>query len=241
MFASIPCNRRNRPLYCPLTLLNGQTLRRGLRHRHAAGDLQSVRVVGHRRVLIASFKAGVGNLLDRRRAITPFGVHLQITAVLVDGGASEGGIRQDPPHLRAAQEVPTQVTPPLNIGAPLALLDGLFDGRRSAGLENLADHARRPRPDAWNARQRTVGTSQVGEWRVQRENGVGRALVAEHLLLRRLRERQIAKIPPTTAFTSAYVRGASTAMVQGCSQSASGSGASAGPEMTSPLGLKRDP
>ena len=153
-------------------------------------------MVGHRRVLIASFKAGVGNLLDRRRAITPFGVHLQITAVLLDGRASEGGIRQDSPHLRAAQEVPTKVTPPLNIGAPLALLDGLFDGRRAAGLENLADHARRPRSDAWNSRQRTVGASQVGEWLVQRENGVGRALVAEHLLLRRLRERQIAKIPP---------------------------------------------
>ena len=104
MFASIPCNRRNRPPYCPLTLLNGQTLRRGLRHRHAAGDFEPVRMVGHRRVLIASFKASVGNLLDRRRAITPFGVHLQITAVLVDRGASEGGIREDSPHLRAAQE-----------------------------------------------------------------------------------------------------------------------------------------
>ena len=138
-------------------VLNGQTLRRGFRHRHAAGDFEPVRMVGHRRVLIASFDAGVGNLLDRRRAITPFGVHLQIAAVLFDGGASEGGIRQDSPHLRPAQEVPTKLTPPLNIGAPLALLDGLFDGRRSAGLENLADHARRPRPDAWNSRQRTVG------------------------------------------------------------------------------------
>jgi hypothetical protein len=140
-------------------------------------------MVGHRGVLIASFNAGIGNLLDRWRAITPFRVHLQITAVLLEGRASEGGIRQDSPHLRAAQEMPTKVTPPLNIGAPLALLDGLFDGRRSAGLQNLADDARGARPDAWNARQRTVRASQVGEWLVQRENGVGRALVAKHLLL----------------------------------------------------------
>jgi len=110
-------------------------------------------------------------------------VHLQITAVLFDGGASKRKIRQDSPYLRAAQDVLTQVTPPQDVGATLAPFDGLFDGRRSAGLQNLADDARGARPDAWNARQRTVGASQVGEWLVQRENGVGRALVAKHLLL----------------------------------------------------------
>ena len=94
-------------------VVDGQPLRRGFGHRHPAGDLQSVRMVGDRRVLIASLNAGVGNLLDRRRAIAPFGVHLQITAVLLDGGASEGGIREHPPDLRAAQKVPPQLTPPL--------------------------------------------------------------------------------------------------------------------------------
>jgi hypothetical protein len=54
------------------------------------------------------------------------------------------------------------------------------------------------------------------------------------------RERQIAKVAATT-FTSAYARGPCTAVVQSGSQSASDSGASAGPEITSPVGLKRDP
>ena len=47
--------------------------------------------------------------------------------------------------------------------------------------------------------------------------------------------------PPTTAFTSAYVREPCNGVVQSWSQSAFGSGASAGPEITSPVGLKRDP
>lgn len=47
--------------------------------------------------------------------------------------------------------------------------------------------------------------------------------------------------PPMTAFTSASARTSSTAMTPFRSQSASGNGASAGPEITSPVGLKRDP
>ena len=173
--------------------VNGQTLRRGFGHRHATGDLQSVRMVGDRRVLIASLNAGVGNLLDRRRTIAPFGVHLQITAVLFNGGAIEGGIRENPPHLRAAQKVPPKLPSSLDVGATLATFDGLFDGRRCAGLEDLAYHARRTRSDARNSRQGAVGSQQVGQGPVQRENRGGRPLVAEHLLLRRLRERQIAQ------------------------------------------------
>ena len=195
MFASIPCNSRNRPPYRALTPVNSQTLRRGFGHRHATGDLEPVRMVGHRRVLIASLNAGVGNLLDRRRTIAPFGVHLQITAVLLNGGAIEGGIREHPPDLRAAQKVSPKLPSSLDIGATLAPFDGLFDGRRCAGLEDLAYHARRTRSDARNSRQGAVGSEQVGQGPVQREDRGGRPLVAEHLLLRRLRERQIAKVP----------------------------------------------
>ena len=105
-------------------------------------------MIGDRGVSIASFKAGIGNLLDRRSTIAPFGVHLQIAAVPLQAGAIEGGIREDTPHFRAAEELPAKLTPPLNVGATLAPFDGLFDGRRSAGLQDLADHARRSRPDA---------------------------------------------------------------------------------------------
>ncbi len=175
--------------------VDSHPLRRGFRHRHATGDSEPVRMVGHRGVLIASLHAGVGNLFDRRSTIAPFGVHLQITAVLLNGGAIEGGIREHPPDLRAAQKVPPKLPSSLDIGATLAPFDGLFDGRRGAGLEDLADHARRTWSDARNARQVAVGSEQVGQRPVQREDRVGRALVAEHLLLRRLRERQIAKVP----------------------------------------------
>ena len=44
-------------------------------------------MIGDRRVLIAALKAGVGNLLDRRMAVAPFGVHLQVAAVLLNRGA----------------------------------------------------------------------------------------------------------------------------------------------------------
>ena len=175
--------------------VDSEPLRRGFGHRHAAGDSEPVRMIGHRGVLIASLNAGVGNLLDRRSTIAPFGVHLQIAAVLFNGGTIEAGIREHPPYLRAAQKVPPKLPSSLDIGATLAPFDCLFDGRRCAGLEDLAYHARRTRPDAWNSRQGTIGPQQVGQRRVQREDRGGRPLVAEHLLLRRLRERQIAKVP----------------------------------------------
>src|SRR4029078_10135068 len=77
----------------------------------------------------------------------------------------------------------------------------------------------------------------------QSENGGGRALVPVHLLLRRLCEREIAKQLPddgvhVVACCSAARHGRRWALVR---QSISGSGVSAGPEITSPVGWKRDP
>ena len=47
-------------------VVDGAPLFGGFGHRHPAGDLQSVRMIGDRRVSIASLNTGVGNLLYRR-------------------------------------------------------------------------------------------------------------------------------------------------------------------------------
>jgi len=124
-------------------------------------------VVGVRLGLIAALHAGVGNVFDRRNAIAPFGVHLQIAAILLKRGTLEVGVGENPPHLRAAQEVPPKLAAPLDIAPTLALLDGLFDGRRSPGLENLANDARRTRPDARNPRKSAVGLQQISQRRIE--------------------------------------------------------------------------
>ena len=184
--------------------VDGLTLRRGLLHRHTAGDLQSVRMVGHRRVLIASV------IRRRRRSPRPSESRRSIRSAFADHrgtgqrvGPPKAGSRRDAPDLRAAQKVPPKLPSSLDICATVALFDRLFDGRRCTGVQNLADHARRPWSDARNSRQGAVGSEQVGQRPVQREDGSGCTLVAEHLLLRRLRERQIAKI---SAHHGVYVR-----------------------------------
>jgi hypothetical protein len=65
-------------------VVDGPPLVSGFWHRHAAGDLQTVRVIGDRRVSISSLKARLGDLLNRRITVAPFGVHLQIAAVIVE-------------------------------------------------------------------------------------------------------------------------------------------------------------
>src|SRR5438105_2851494 len=102
-------------------------------------------MIGHRRVVITASKAGVGNFPYRRVAIAPFGVHLQVAAVLLK---------------------------------------------------------RRTR-DCGNAKSR--------------------------------------RYSPTTALTSAYVRDLCTAITRTLRYSTFESGASAGPAITSPVGLNRDP
>jgi hypothetical protein len=68
-------------------------------------------------------------------------------------------ICENSPNFRAAQEVSTKLTTTLNVGATLAMFDGLFDGRRCAGLQNLTDHARRTGADARDPRQAPSGPS----------------------------------------------------------------------------------
>jgi hypothetical protein len=117
-------------------------------HRHAAGDLQSVRVIGDSRVLIAALETGIGNLLHGRVAVAPFGVHLQITAVLRKRRAPESRIRQHSPDFSPAEKVPPKLASALDILAIVAFLDGAFDRGGFAGRQNFADDPRGAWPDA---------------------------------------------------------------------------------------------
>ena len=133
--------------------------------------------------MVATLPAGVGNLLDRRVAIAPFGVHLQIAAVLLERGARECGIREHAPDLGAAEKMLPKPTPPLNVRAAAALFDRPFNGRRPARLQDLVDDSCRAGPDAGDARQGAVRPDQIGQRHVEREDRGGGPLVAEHLLL----------------------------------------------------------
>ena len=119
-------------------------------------------MIGDRRVLIATLKAGVGDLLHRRVAVAPFGVHLQVAAVLLKRRTRERGIREHAPDFGAAEKVPPKLASPLDVCAAVAPFDRVFDGRRLAGLQNLADDSRRAGPDTGDPRQRAVRADQIG-------------------------------------------------------------------------------
>ena len=88
-----------------------------------------------------------------------------------------------------------QLPAPLNICAAVTLFDGLFNRRRSAGLQHLADDSCGARTDSRNLGPRAIRSDEIGERPVEREDRRGGPLVPEHLLLRRLCEGQIAQIP----------------------------------------------
>ena len=82
-------------------VVDGLPLLDGFGHRHPAGDLQSVRVIGDRRVLIATLKTGIRDVLHRRRAVAPFGMHLQVaagTAQWWDPRMRDPRVLGGPPH-----------------------------------------------------------------------------------------------------------------------------------------------
>src|SRR4029450_5855461 len=111
-------------------------------------------MIGDRRVLIAAVTTGIRDVLHRRGAVAPFGMHLQVAQVLLDRGTPERGIREHAADFRTAEKMAPQLrldgaTPerairehaadfrtaekmapqlpaPLNICAAVTLVDGLF-------------------------------------------------------------------------------------------------------------------
>src|ERR1700730_10169554 len=99
-------------------------------------------MIGHRRVVIATLQAGVGYLVYRRIAVAPFGVHVQVAAVLVKSGARQCGIRENAPDFGATEKMSPELATPRNVCLAVAPFDRLFDGWRLAGIQNLADDSR---------------------------------------------------------------------------------------------------
>ena len=62
-------------------------------------------MIGDRCVVITTLKACVGDLLYCRTAVAPFGVHLQVPAVLLKRRTRECGVRENAPDFDAAEEV----------------------------------------------------------------------------------------------------------------------------------------
>src|SRR4030095_4746534 len=120
-------------------------------------------MIGDRRVSIAALKTRIGNLLDRRIAVAPFRVHLQIAAVLLERGAGERGIQQNAADLRAAQKVPPKLTSSLNIRPPIAARDRAVNRWRLASVQDLADDSCGTGSNAGDFRQGAGGADKIGQ------------------------------------------------------------------------------
>jgi hypothetical protein len=67
-------------------------------------------MIGDRRVLIAAPTTGIRDVLHCRGAVAPFGMHLQVAQVLLDGGTR--AVHTDILHFRARVVVTSARTPP---------------------------------------------------------------------------------------------------------------------------------
>src|SRR4051794_39922408 len=78
-------------------------LLRTLRHRHAAGNLQTVRVVGYRRVGVTPRETRIDDVAQLGVAIAPDRMHLEVAAIVVQRGPGEPWIVQHSPYFGAAE------------------------------------------------------------------------------------------------------------------------------------------
>jgi hypothetical protein len=89
--------------------------------------------------------------------------------------------------------VAPQGTPPRDVLGLAALGHGVFDGWRAAALEHLENDALGGGSNARNAGETSARAYKRRQGLFERHDCGGRALVAEHARLRRLRVRQVAK------------------------------------------------
>ena len=157
-----------------------------LRHRDAAGDRQTVRMIRDAAEAVAALDAGRDDLVERLAAVAPRRVHLQIAAIVGEARSDELRVPQRCEHLRAAQEMPAQIALPLDVRCLVALGDRALHRRRRAGLQHLEDHAARRRADVGDLAERAVGLQQRLDRLLERQDRPGGALVAPHALLRLL-------------------------------------------------------
>src|SRR4051812_33547212 len=164
-----------------------------LRHRHSAGDLQAVGMIGHRTELVSEADSRADDVGERLAAVAPGGVHLQVAAVVLDSRPLQRRVGQRREHLRTTEEVVAQPAPALDVCRLAAFGDGPFDRRRGARLEHLLDDARRRRADIRNFLQRAVRLEQRLNRLLEGEDGRCGAFIAPHALLRLLNRGEIAQ------------------------------------------------
>ena len=151
--------------------VDGPPLVSGFGHRHAAGDLQAVRVVGDRRVSIAALQG------RRRRSAGPSDSRRSIRSASADRrgnpramGPSNAGSRRIAQDLRATEKVPPKLTPPLDVRPPFAGVDRVLDGGRLASVQNLADDPCGAGPDARDSGRAPSGPTRSVNGRRARES-----------------------------------------------------------------------
>lgn len=109
--------------------VDGAALVNCLGHRHATRDLQTVRMIRDRRIAVSARLTCLADVVQRGIAVTPFRMHLEIAAILVQTRSAKSRIPDDSQHLRSAEEVPAQCTAALDVVASLPEVDGTLDGR----------------------------------------------------------------------------------------------------------------
>jgi HAD superfamily hydrolase (TIGR01509 family) len=173
--------------------MDGIVLLGRLLHRHAAGDFQPVRMVGHRGVRISTFEAGFHDFAQGWSAVTPLRVHLQIALVVLNRRRRKRLIVQDSQNFRSTEKMGSQEPPSQDVRPSLADGDGRFDGSRHPRVEHFENDPLRSRADPGDLRERAIPPQKRSQRLFKAENDGGGALVPEHFLLRRLRECQIAE------------------------------------------------
>ena len=128
-----------------------------LRHRDAAGDRQTVRMIRDTAEAVATLDAGRDDLVERLAAVAPRRVHLQIAAIVGDRRSGQLLVLQRREHLRATEKVSAQIAPSCDVFALAALVDRALDRRRRSRLQHLENHARGRRADVRNLPERAVG------------------------------------------------------------------------------------
>ena len=151
----------------------------GVLHADAAGDRQTVGMIGDAHARVAAREAAVRHGFDALASVAPGRVHLKVAtevALRHDGGVARQGQRLLHRHL--AEEVGAQLPQRRDLVRLPRPGNCRIDRRRSARFHELRDDPRAGRADVGHLAQRARGY-EVADRQRQRDDGLRRALVTE--------------------------------------------------------------
>ena len=188
-----PLDQPKAPTMAIVETIDLQVLFEQFRHRHAARDRQSVRVIRDGAVVVAARQARFDDVLERLASVAPHRVHLQIAAIFVASDGAQLWIAQRRNDLRAAQVVSAKLAALLDIARTSTLGNRPLDCRRRSGAEHFEYDARRGRTYLWNLFQRAIGLKKRFDRLVEADDRGGGALVSPFALCGLLHRREIAQ------------------------------------------------